>query len=338
MEGCGDACVSTLFASRHNHLLLYYYVLLRNRNGLDVIAILIVYCLCGRRKNGGYNGWFRRSMRSLRCLRSTRLLERLVVVHLGILLVLILYNRCRAETLEGKIAHLLGQLVNRHLLGAPRQAELGAREPDATALDNRRDLRALDNQVLHGNTLERIALEVIELGVPLAVTLRQLHLDVRRVRENVALLILAVLEGRCVERLDDLAIQVGLEPRLRVLDALVNHELVHLLKNAHELLDLRALVVAAEGEVHRVLVLTLLVRKCIKAKGRGHRDSGLHHKALTVVVQVRLLGTALKRAESGKGNRLGLEIGREQDARHDGWVMTFIQDRELVKFYFRIQF
>ena len=188
-------------------------------------------------------------MRSVRCLRSARLLKRLVVINLGFLLIL-LVHRCRPEILEGEIAHLLRQLVNRHLLGAPRQAELGAREPDAAALDNRRDLRALDNEVLHRNALERIALEVIELGVPLAVALWQLHLDVRRIRQNVALLVLAVLERRGVERLNDLAIQVGLEPCLRVLDTLIDHELIHLLKNTHELLDLRALLVATEGEVH----------------------------------------------------------------------------------------
>jgi len=291
-----------LFASRHNNLLLNNDALLRNRHGLNVIAILIVH-LIGLRHDGS------------QCRRLSRLrLEGLVVVHLGVILVLL--DRSRIKTLEGKVAHALRQLVNRHLLGAPRQAELGTREPNAAALNNRRDLRALDNELLHRNTLVRAALQVIELRVPLTVALRQLDLDIRRIRQHVALLVLAVLERRGVERLDDLAIQVGLEPRLGILDTLVNHELVHLLQNTHELLDLRALLVATEGEVHRILVLTLLIGKGVEAKGRGHGDGGLHDEALAIVVQVCLLRTALQRARRREGNRLGLEAGREDNVGH----------------------
>ena len=158
--------------------------------------------------------------------------------------------------------------MNRDLLCAPRQAKLGTCEPDATALDDGRNLRSLDNQILNGNTLVRSTLEIVELGVPLAIALWQLDLDIRRVRQDIALLVLAVLESRGVERLDDLLVEIRLEPRLGVLDTLVDHHLVELLQDSLELLQLRTLLLTAEGQIDGVLIGSLLVRKGVQAKGR----------------------------------------------------------------------
>lgn len=203
--------------------------------------------------------------------------------------------------------------MNRNLLRTPSQAKLRTRKPHTTTLNDGSDLRSLYNHVLHRNTLERSTVQIVELGVPLAVTLRQLDLDVRRVREDIALLVLAVLQSRRVERLNHLLVQIGLEPGLGILDALVNHELIHLLEHLLELLELRAIVNAAEGKIHRVLRAVLRLKR-IQTEGRRHRNGGLHHQALAAVVQVRLLRTAGKSSWSGQSDHLGLERGRVDDA------------------------
>ena len=158
--------------------------------------------------------------------------------------------------------------MNRDLLCTPRQAKLGTREPDATALDDGRYLRSLDNQILNGNTLVRSTLEIVELGVPLAVLLGELDLHVRRVRQDIALLVLAVLESGGIECFDDLLVEIGLEPRLGVLDTLVDHQLIELLQDRLELLQLGTLLLTAEGQIDGVLIGSLLVLERVQAKGR----------------------------------------------------------------------
>ena len=207
--------------------------------------------------------------------------------------------------------------MNGDLLCTPRQAKLGTREPNATALDDGGDLRSLDNQILNGNTLVRSTLEIIELGVPLAVLLGKLDLHVRRVRQDITLLVLAVLESRGIECFDDLAIQIGLEPRLGVLDTLIDHQLIELLQDSLELLQLRTLLLTAEGQIDRVLIGSLLILECVQAKGRLHGNRGLNDHATTIVVQIRLLRAALKHARGRDGNRLGVEGRRVNDSGHD---------------------
>ena len=202
--------------------------------------------------------------------------------------------------------------MNRDLLRTPRQAKLGACEPDSTALNDRRDLRALDNQILHWNTLERSAIQIVELGVPFAIALRQLDLDVRRIAQDIALLVLAVLQGWRVERLDYLLVQIRLEPCLGILDALLNHHGVHLLQHLLELLQLRTLLLTAEGEIDGVL-RTILRLEGVQAKRARHRHCGLHDQTTAIVVQVRLLGTAVQRARRGDRDALGLEVRRVDD-------------------------
>ena len=62
--------------------------------------------------------------------------------------------------------------------------------------DDGRDLRSLDDQILDRNTLVWSTLQIVELGVPLTVALGKLDFDVRRVGQDIALLVLAVLESR----------------------------------------------------------------------------------------------------------------------------------------------
>ena len=202
--------------------------------------------------------------------------------------------------------------MNRDLLRTPRQAKLGACEPDAAALNDRRDLRTLDNQILHWDALVRAAIQVIELGVPLAIALRQLDLDVRWVGQHIALLVLAELQGWRVERLDHLLVQIGLEPCLGVLDTLIDHHLIHLLEHTLELLQLRALLLTAEGEIDRVL-RAILGLEGVEAKRARHRHRGLHDQTTAIVVQVRLLGTRLQGARRGDRDALGLEVRRVDD-------------------------
>ena len=202
--------------------------------------------------------------------------------------------------------------MDRDLLRTPRQAKLGACEPDTTALNDCRDLRTLDNQILHWNALVRAAIQVIELGVPLTIALRQLDLDVRRIAQDIALLVLAVLQGWRIERLDHILVQIGLEPRLGVLDALIDHHLIHLLQHTLELLQLRTLLLTTEGEIDGVL-RTILGLERVEAKRARHRHRGLHDQTTAIVVQVRLLGTRLQGARRGDRDALGLEVRRVDD-------------------------
>ena len=197
--------------------------------------------------------------------------------------------------------------MNRDLLRTPRQAKLGTSEPDTTALDDGRDLSSLDNQILDGNTLVRSTLEIVELGVPLTVALWQLDFHVRRVRQDIALLVLAVLESWSVECFDDLLVEIRLEPRLGVLDALIDHQLIELLKNCLELLQLGTLLLTTERQIDGVLVGSLLILEGIQAKRRGHGNRGLHDQTTAIVVQIGLLCTALQNARGRDGDRLGVE-------------------------------
>jgi len=197
--------------------------------------------------------------------------------------------------------------VNRDLLRTPRQAKLGTGEPDTTALDDGRDLSSLDNQILDGNTLVRSTLEIVELGVPLTVALWQLDFHVRRVRQDIALLVLAVLESWSVECFDDLLVEIRLEPRLGVLDALIDHQLIELLKNRLELLQLGTLLLTTERQIDGVLVGSLLILEGVQAKRRGHGNRGLHDQTTAIVVQIGLLCTALQNARGRDGDRLGVE-------------------------------
>jgi hypothetical protein len=305
---------------RRNHNLLLDNRLLRCWHRLYIVAVLLVLlllCLLRMRRLGHHGcdcGWLLRSMRS-------GSLEHRVIVHL-LLLVLVLLRRRRTKALEGKVTHLLRQLVNRNLLCAPRQAKLGSRKPHATALDNRRHLNALHQQVLHWNTLVRSAIQVIELRVEVTIALRQLHLDVRRVAQHIALLVTAVLKARCVERLNHVLAQIRLEPRLGILHALLNHQLIHLLQHTLELLKLRAIVLATERQVHRILCAILALKR-VQAKRKRHGHRRLHHQTLAVVIQVRLLRATLKRLGRRKSDGLGRERGRESNTGHVWMGMVF---------------
>ncbi len=205
--------------------------------------------------------------------------------------------------------------MNRNLLRLPRQTILGTCKPHTRAFHDRRHLNTLDQEVLNRDTLVRSAIDIIELRLELIIVLRQLQLQVRRIAQHIAILVLAVLDQRRIERLDDITRQIRLEPQLAVLDTLVQHELVQRIHRLHELLDFRTLLMTAKGQLHRVSRRTKLVGT-IQSERNGHRHSGLHHKALTAIVQISGLSTALKRTQRRDGNALGIKSGRVDDAGH----------------------
>ena len=101
----------------------------------------------------------------------------------------------------------------------------------------------------------------------------------------VALLVTTELDRASVERLHDLALHVGLEPELAVLDTLVNHIIIKSRERLVNRLDLRVLLVATEGEVKRILRRAVLV-KYIHAKG-ALETGRLHNESTRItVVQV----------------------------------------------------
>lgn len=205
--------------------------------------------------------------------------------------------------------------MNRNLLRLPRQTKLGSRKPDTSAFHNRRHLNTLDEEVLHRNTLVWSAIDIIKLRLELIIVLRQLQLEVRRVAQHIAILVLAVLDQRRIERLDDITRQIRLEPQLAILDALIQHELIQRSHRLHELLDFRTLLMTTKGQLHGIGRRTILVG-AIQSERNGHRHCRLHDKALTAIVQVRGLGTALKRTQRRDGNTLDIEIGRVDDVGH----------------------
>ena len=295
-----------LLANRRNNLLLDNR-LTRGRDRLHIIRILIIH---GRLRHHGGNG--------------RRLGKRSVILNLLIVFLLNgggLLNHGGIQTLEGKVTHLLLELVDSDLLRAPRQAKLGTREPHTTTFHNRGNLGVLDQKVLHRDALVRSAVEIIELGVPLSFgteAARQLNLEDRRVGVDVAILVRAILDARGVECLDHISAEIGLEPLLAVLDALVDHVLVHLLQDVHELLDIGALVRTTKGDIDRVLIGSLRILEGVETERKVHIHRSLHDETTAVVVQISLLGAALEHARGSNGDVLRLESGRVYDARHYG--------------------
>ena len=292
---------------------------LRSGNGLHIVTIIV---LDGRHHGGDH----RRGRRRHRCGR--RRTKRGIILHLLLIFRIRRRRRNRGclQTLEGEIAHLLRKLVNGNLLRTPRQAKLGTRKPDAAAGDDGRHLNALGKHVLDRKTRIRAAMDVVELSLKVITVLAKGHLQIRGIRSRLAILAHAVFDARRVERLDHLTAHVGLEPRLAVLDALVNHLLVQRRQRIQELLDVFTLLLTAKGDVDGILGRAELVVD-IQAKRKGHGHGGLHSERLTIVVEVRGLGAILKRARSRDGNTGGVELGGVDNAGHDGrsvsWCMTF---------------
>ena len=207
--------------------------------------------------------------------------------------------------------------MNGDLLRAPRQTKLGARKPDAAAGDNGRHLNTLGEHVLHRKTRIRAAMDIVELGLKVIAVLAKGHLQIRGIRRWLAILTHAVFDARRVERLDDLTAHVGLEPRLAVLDTLVNHLLVQRRQRIQELLDVVALLLTAKGDVDGILGRAKLVIH-VQTKGKRHGHSGLHGQRLTIVVEVGGLGAILERARGRDGNAGSVKLGGVDNAGHDG--------------------
>jgi len=291
---------------------------LRGGNRLHIIAILVL----DRRHHGGDHG------------RRRRRTKRGVILHL---LLVLCSTTCRTststarrdrgsrlQTLEGEIANLLRELVNGDLLRAPRQAKLGTRKPHAAAGDDGRHLNALGEHLLHGKARIRAAMDVIELGLEVIAILAKGHLQIRGIRRRLAILTHAVFDARRVERLDHLTAHVGLEPRLAVLDALIDHLLVQRRQSIQELLDVLALLLTAKGDVDGILGRAELVIH-VQAERKGHGHGGLHGERLTIVVEVGGLGAILQRARGRDGNAGSVELGGVDNAGHDG-ICIFVYD------------
>ena len=228
--------------------------------------------------------------------------------------------------------------MNRNLLRLPRQTILGSRKPDTRAFHNGSHLNALDQEVLHWHSLVRSAIDIIEFRLELVIVLRQLQLEVRRVAQHIAILVLAVLDQRRIERLDNITRQIRLEPQLAVLDTFVQHKLIQCTHRIHELLNFRTLLMTTKGQLHRVGRRTKLIRT-IQSKRNRHRDRRLHHKTLTAIIQISRLGTALKRTQRRNGNTLGVKGGRINDVGHGNGMesnslfLTGFIEKTSVKFY-----
>ena len=207
--------------------------------------------------------------------------------------------------------------MNGDLLRTPRQAKLGTRKPDAAAGDDGRDLNALGKHLLHGKTRIRAAMDIIELGLKVIAVLAKGHLQIRGIGSRLAIRAHAVFDARRVERLDHLTAHLRLEPRLAVLDALINHLLVQRRQSIQELLDVIALLLTAKGDVHGILGRAELVIH-VQAEGKGHGHRGLHGERLTIVVEVGGLGAILERARGRDGNAGSVELGGVDNAGHDG--------------------
>ena len=207
--------------------------------------------------------------------------------------------------------------MNGDLLRLPRQAKLGARKPHALAGDDGRHLNTFGEHLLHGKTRIRAALDIIELGLKVIAVLAKIHLQIRGIRSRLAILAHAVFDARRVERLDDLTAHLGLEPRLAVLDTLVNHLLVQRRQSIQELLDVIALLLTAKGDVHGILGRAELVIH-VQAEGKRHGHGGLHGQRLAIVVEVGGLGAILERARGRDGNTGRVKLGGVDNAGHDG--------------------
>ena len=149
---------------------------------------------------------------------------------------------------------------------------------------------------------------VIELCIKLFIRTTQLQLNCRRVLQDIAILVLAVLDHRRIERLNDITRQIRLEPQLTVLYALVNHELVKCLQLLLQQLDVRTLVSTAKRQIHRILRRTKLV-STIQAKWRTHVFSRLHRKGAPIIVQPRALRSTLQCLRGSNRNVLHVKFG-----------------------------
>ena len=215
--------------------------------------------------------------------------------------------------------------MNGDLLRAPRQAKLGTRKPHAAASDDGRHLNALGEHLLHGKARIRAAMDIVELGLKVIAVLAKGHLQIRRISGRLAIRTHAVFDARRVERLDHLTAHVSLEPRLAVLDALVNHLLVQRRESIQELLDVLTLLLTAKGDVDGILGRAKLVID-VQAERKGHGHGGLHGERLTIVVEVGGLGAILERARGRDGNAGSVKLGGVDNGGHGRSVslcMTF---------------
>jgi len=157
-----------------------------------------------------------------------------------------------------------------------------------------------------------LLVEIIDEHIKLAIVLTKCHLESRRVRLEIAVLVLTELDTGCVERLDNIAREILLEPGTRVAYGVVNHPIiqsVESLVDAHHLGTL-SVIIATKGQIHTVLHWASLVKHGGVLHAIGARQGAdLKTKLVAAVVDVGGLGTIVtdldcRDGKAGGGKRL----------------------------------
>ena len=274
---------------------------------LLVIHLLVIIVECGELVG-------RRGRSGSRLLGSRRSNRCILGIHLTLLIE------------EGRLpAERVRDLVRANLDGLPAETVLATREPDTRALDERCEDRALDDDVLERNVVERALVLIVDVGLELVIALAELDLQRRRIRLAVTLRVDREAHHRRIQLRENIAALGALEPRGRVLDTLVNHELVERVEgvvDGRRLGVVRRVIVAAELEVDRELGRALLVEDR-ETKGRLKR-ANLHDEGRAVIVEIRLLAARLKGLDGREGDIGRLEGGGCNNRRHlEHWLYLY---------------
>ncbi len=185
-----------------------------------------------------------------------------------------------------------------HLIDAPRDTELASGEPEAAALQNRRNLAASAKERL-GLTAQRRSLRVIELRSHLGLAANvHLYLLRRRVRLGVAILVLGELDGAAEHLAHHLEVQIIiLEPLTTVLEAL---RLGEVLKCDHHLVivcNLAVAIIASQIQINAVVgvagLLAVQASEDVEAVRAAHLNCRLNQYLATLIVQEAGLGASL---------------------------------------------
>jgi hypothetical protein len=204
---------------------------------------------------------------------------------------------------ESVAADGLRDLVSAELLGLPTYTELRASEPDTRALDDHRDECTLDKDVLERDFTEGATIQIIDGerlilgGDELTILVTELDLQHRRVGLHVAIRITREAGARSVEGLDDVAdlfttldrilfLGIDLKPSLRIVNALLDHEVVDSIQSVVDGRNLgvaSSIIVAAELEINGILYRTILVEH--RHTEGGLKGADLQEKALTRIVE-----------------------------------------------------
>ncbi len=287
----------------------------RGRNRLVVLGLVVRLLINGCRRGRGCSNGLCDSLRHNGAKEGIVVnLSRAIVA--GAASNLLLLTALLKGANEGELLHLLRDLVDDDLLGAPGHTETGCSEPEAGALEENSDLCALRQEVLNGSIGVELTLGVVELGLKLAaLVLAELNLLGGRVALG---LITRHLHRGLVHITDDLLGLLLAEPLLRLADGGLDDELIKGLEHLVVLANRAAVVIVAiEREVKAVLKASTTELALVldtQAEGEVHMVGSLDNELTAIVVNVGLLGLGSRiRADIGDGELGGVEVGSEND-------------------------